>query len=71
MINFNDHKAVKELIFDLMIENRELKTQLAETGKDKDFWYNTWDKLNQAEKVRQEQTQALNSLPVVKGDSDA
>lgn len=52
MINFKDEKVVKDFVFDLMIENRELKTQLAETGKDKDFWYNTWDKLNQEEKKR-------------------
>ena len=57
MINFKDEKVVKDFVFDLMVENRELKVQNLKIEANCDFWYKSWQKLDAEEKKRQEEAE--------------
>lgn len=44
-INWFDDKFVKQLVFDLMLENHQLRGDLATTTKNKDYWRDEYFKL--------------------------
>lgn len=44
-INWFDDKFVKQLVFDLMLENHQLRGDLAIATKNKDFWRDEYLKL--------------------------
>ena len=45
-INWFDDKFVKQLVFDLMLENHQLRCDLVKAAKDEDFWRDAYLKLN-------------------------